>query len=276
MSIPESVDYIITRYKEYIDWIQYIPNNYRNIYIYNKGPNDSIFKDYSLSPEIKSKVKIIKLENIGRIDHTLVYHILEHFDSLPDILISLPGTVMMSPRKGGYFSAIVRRLSTNIVKYKGFYSPRFKKVGSDFNYNISEYEPEGLCNRKNGNPFIKSEYSNFQEWKKAIIDDRPIKYIAMRGMFAVCKENIRYVDKKIYENLLKSLSVGDNIENGHFAERIWAHLFRQYAFDTFVEPIKNTNNSTNNGTNNGTNNSTNNDTNNGTNNGTIQVLRRNE
>jgi hypothetical protein len=236
----ESIDYIITRYKEYIDWIQYIPQVYRNIYIYNKGPDDYIFKDYTLAPEIKDKVKIIKLENVGRIDHTLVYHILEHFDSLPDILVSVPGTVMMSPRKGAYFSSIIRRGVKNVkTVYKGFYSPRFKKVGSNFNYNISEYEPEGVCNRNNGNKFIKSEYSDFQEWKKAIIDDRPIKYIAMRGIFAVCKENIKHVDKKIYENLLKSLSVGDNIENGHFAERIWAHLFRQYAFDTFVESVKN-------------------------------------
>ena len=53
----------------------------------------------------------------------------------------------------------------------------------------------------------------------------------MRGMFIVSKENILHIDKKIYERLLESLSVGDNIENGHFAERIWAHLFRQYSID---------------------------------------------
>ena len=54
-------------------------------------------------------------------------------------------------------------------------------------------------------------------------------------MFAVCKENIKYIDKCIYENIMKSLSVGDNIENGHFAERIWAHIFRQCSFDKKVE-----------------------------------------
>ena len=75
----DSIDYIITRYKEYVDWIQYIPKHYRNIYIYNKGPNDNLFKDYVPSDEMKSKLKIIKLENIGRIDHTLVYHILQNY-----------------------------------------------------------------------------------------------------------------------------------------------------------------------------------------------------
>ena len=43
--------------------------------------------------------------------------------------------------------------------------------------------------------------------------------------------NIQFINKEVYQNLLTSLSVGDNIENGHFAERIWAHLFRQYSFD---------------------------------------------
>ena len=62
-----------------------------------------------------------------------------------------------------------------------------------------------------------------------------MRYVSMRGMFIVCKENILHIDKKIYTNLLESLSVGDNIENGHFAERIWAHLFRQYSFDKLTK-----------------------------------------
>ena len=39
--------------------------------------------------------------------------------------------------------------------------------------------------------------------------------------------NIQFINKEVYQNLLTSLSVGDNIENGHFTERIWAHLFTQ-------------------------------------------------
>jgi hypothetical protein len=184
-----------------------------------------------------AKLEILPLDNIGRIDHTLVYHILNHYSNLPDLLVNLPGTVMMSERKGRYFTMIARRLGKIITNYKGFYAPRFIKVGSKFNYNIDKYVPEGICNR-NGNPLIKSTYADFQDWKVSLIDSRPIKYVCMRGMFAVGKENILHIDKAIYERLLESLSVGDNIENGHFAERIWAHLFRQYAFDNFVAPGK--------------------------------------
>jgi hypothetical protein len=172
----------------------------------------------------------VTLPNIGRIDHTLVHHILEHWENLPEKIINLPGSVMMTQKKGFYLSSIMRKLPQLTTFYSGFYGPRFHKVGPKFNYNIDNYQAEGVCNR-NDNPFIKSEYTDFQEWKKALIDDRPMRYVAMRGMFSVARENITHIDKKVYERLKESLSVGDNIENGHFAERIWAHLFRQYSFD---------------------------------------------
>ena len=100
------IDYVITRYKEYIDWVQYIPDNVNTIYIYNKGPDNNIFRNYVPNEHVSNKIRIINLENIGRIDHTVVYHILNHWDSLPDILVNLPGTFLMSERKGRYFSAI--------------------------------------------------------------------------------------------------------------------------------------------------------------------------
>jgi hypothetical protein len=157
-------------------------------------------------------------------------------ENLPDTIVSLPASIMMCKKKGFYLNAIIKRLEVLKIKYSGFFGPRFMKVNPRFNYNIDTYQAEGICNRNN-NPFIKSEYPNFQTWKKALIDERPIQYLAMRGMFAVCKENILHIKKEIYTNLLKSLSVGDNIENGHFAERIWAHLFRQYSFDSKTSKI---------------------------------------
>ena len=227
---------IITRYNEKVDWISYIIDNVDQVIIYNKGPNDDLFKDYTPPP----KVIIKKLPNIGRIDHTLVYHILENWDNLPDTLISLPGSILMCLKKGHYLNAMRKRFDIVKERYKGFYSPRFYKVNPDtYNYTIDNYQAEGYCN-KNNNPFIKSEYRDFREWKEAIIDTRPIHYLGMRGMFIVSKENIKFINKGIYQNLITSLSVGDNIENGHFAERIWAHIFRQYSFDVLkTESVEN-------------------------------------
>jgi hypothetical protein len=230
--VENQVHVLVTRYRERIDWIRYIIEKVDVVYIYNKG-TDTNFFDYFDTSGYLEKIKIIALPNIGRIDHTLAYHILENWNNLPQTLVSLPGSIMMCQRKGFYLSAIIKRLGIIKTKYSGFYGPRFHKVGPRFNYNIDNYQAEGVCNRNN-NPFIKSQYKDFQEWKVDLVDDRPIHYVAMRGMFAVSRENIKHIEKSIYENLLKSLSVGDNIENGHFAERIWAHIFRQYSFDKKV------------------------------------------
>jgi hypothetical protein len=220
---------IITRYKEYIDWIDFIEKFVDIFYIYNKGPDENLFKNLVLTPELSNKIKIIKLENIGRIDHTLTYHIVNNWDSLEETIINLPASVLMCRLKGSYLSAIRKRLH-QLDRWNGFYSPRFRKV-DNFNYSIDNYQAEGACNR-NDNPFIKSEYPDFLTWKSAIIDDLPMKCVAMRGMFVVNRENIKFISKEIYERMLISLSVGDNIENGHFAERIWGHLFTRSKLNT--------------------------------------------
>jgi hypothetical protein len=222
-----TIECVISRYNEYINWIVTLPCYISKIYIYNKGENERYFNDFIPSPEILAKLVFIKLPNIGRIDHTIVYHILNNWDNLPDNLIFLPGTSTMCLKKGQYLGSIKRNLQKLKSKHLGFYAPRFFKVNETYNYAINDYMASGRCNR-NGNKFIKSEYPHFQAWKTAVIDDLPMKYVQLRGMFAVSKENILYINKQIYEKLLESLSVGDNIENGHFAERIWAHLFKQF------------------------------------------------
>jgi len=223
----ETIDIIVTRYNEHLDWLRYLPINLiRTIFIYNKGENETFFKKFLPTDDLKDKMIIKKLPNIGRIDHTITYHILETWDNPADILVSLPGSIMMCRMKGAYLNYIMKNLKHVKTKYNGFYSPRFHVVSPRFNYFIDDYQAEGKCNRNN-NPFIKSEYPDFVTWKNAIIDQVPIKFVSMRGMFSVCKENIKHIDKDVYERLLGSLSVGDNIENGHFAERIWAHLFKR-------------------------------------------------
>jgi hypothetical protein len=220
---------VITRYNENLDWIGWLVKFVDRIIIYNKGDNDTLFETHT----DLSKVTVLKIENIGRIDHTIAHYITTHWDTLSDRLIFIPGSILLCKFKERYLMAIVKRIATVRQRFRGFYGPRFHIVTPEFNYTIDNYQAEGNCN-KNSNPFIKSEYVDFQAWKNALIDTRPMRYVTMRGMFIICKENIHHIDKSIYQNILNSVSVGDNIENGHFAERIWGHLFRQYSFDSIT------------------------------------------
>ena len=144
---------IITRYKEYIDWIDYIEKHIDIFYIYNKGPDDNLFRNLTPKQELLNKIKIIKLENVGRIDHTLAYHIVNNWDTLEETIVNLPASILMCKLKGSYLNAIRKRLY-DLDRWNGFYSPRFRKV-TKFNYSIDNYQAEGACNR-NDNPFIKS------------------------------------------------------------------------------------------------------------------------
>ena len=60
----EQIDYVITRFREYIDWVQYIPENVTKIYIYNKGPDDNLFKSYVPSGDMCNKMIVIKEKNV--------------------------------------------------------------------------------------------------------------------------------------------------------------------------------------------------------------------
>ena len=90
---------IITRYNETIDWIEYIQSNIDIFYIYNKGPNENFFKN-PVSDVIQKKLNFFKIPNIGRIDHTIVYHILNKWDSLEQTNIFVPASILMSKVKG--------------------------------------------------------------------------------------------------------------------------------------------------------------------------------
>jgi len=81
-----TVDMVIARYKESIDWLQrYADYNFRDIIVYNKGPNDG-------KCELKGKqCKQITLKNEGRCDHTYLYHIIHNYDNLADVTIFTKG-----------------------------------------------------------------------------------------------------------------------------------------------------------------------------------------
>ena len=105
-----TVECVISRYNEYINWIVSIPSYVSKIYIYNKGENHCYFKDFTPPDDFMSKVIFIQLPNVGRIDHTIAYHINTHWDYLPDNLIFLPGTSVMSLKKGEYLFSIKKNL----------------------------------------------------------------------------------------------------------------------------------------------------------------------
>jgi hypothetical protein len=81
--------------------------------------------------------------------------------------------------------------------------------------------------KKRVDPFKSKEYSILKDWKDAMnfvvprSDAVPVCY---GGMFAAKKKQLLNQPIEAWQNMDKSLSRGDNIIEGHFAERMWAAL----------------------------------------------------
>ena len=85
------VTIIIARYNEDLKWTLEAPFNQYKYIVYNKGENENFEKE-----NIKD---IITLPNVGKCDHTYLYHIIENYDNLSDITVFLPGSIDVRYKK---------------------------------------------------------------------------------------------------------------------------------------------------------------------------------
>jgi len=218
-----TIDVIITRYNEFINWIDYLPENIRNIYVYNKGYNNNFFKNHVT--KYSEKLIITNIRNVGKIEQTICYHIINNTQSLADTNVFLPGSILMNPQKGKYLGNIIKNIK-NIDKYSGFYSPKFKKVNKNYNYVIKEKNINENSRNINNSEVTKSEYTSLLDFKNQLINDKPLKYISFRSQFIVSKENILKVPLSLFKDIEKVVSVGENCDSCYYLERLWAHLFK--------------------------------------------------
>ena len=85
------IDIIIARYNEDLNWMLESPfNNFKYI-VYNKGDNDNFCKE-----NVK---QIINISNLGKCDHTYLYHIVNNYYNLAEILVFFPGSIQMPEKK---------------------------------------------------------------------------------------------------------------------------------------------------------------------------------
>ena len=85
------INIIIARYNEDLKWTLEKPFDQFKYIVYNKGDNENFEK--------KNVKEIISLENVGKCDHTYLYHIIENYNNLADINVFLPGSLDLKYKK---------------------------------------------------------------------------------------------------------------------------------------------------------------------------------
>ena len=213
---PNKIEIVMARYNEIINYIDKKPFDKYPAIIYNKGPN---------LPQINEKNKITQLSNVGRCDHTYLYHIINNYDNLAEVTIFLPGSCLDGNK---------RKYTNNVLEFVKknhrtcLHGKQVKDVLKD-NYNFQ------LNNWKCSNPQNRSINPEstlalcperpFGKWYEKNFGKISINIICYCGIFAVSKNHIRQHPKEHYEKLIKYVENHSNPEAGHYIERSWGAIF---------------------------------------------------
>ena len=222
-----SVGVIIAHYNEDLEWIDtYFPDKF-DIYIYSKN---------EWMPSLNRKFYHEFLPNVGRCDHTYLYHITKFYNNLNTYNLFITGSSYILRHKKEKLDLIMK----NVGKYHYFPFSKldrsnFLNTGNGYNYaytmrmtkhcaNLDENKKYNFFGSENCN-LIPSKFKSLEDFKNKLINNDDINYVTYFGVFIVTRNIIKNNKVNVYNKLLKQLEDGDNLENGHFMERLWAHLF---------------------------------------------------
>lgn len=206
---------VISRYNENIDWIDSLINI--NIVIYDKG------EEYRTS---KSNVKVISRDNVGREAETYLYHIIENYESLDDVIVFTQAYPF-----------------DNIPEFLNYQSDFYTTNKNYFNwYGSKTFE----CDENGGPtiyPILSGHPNEYQRTLKSIYEDVfnedcPIKITYKPcASFCVSKDRILRREKSFYEKLISLVNYPEqNFYNGqfksnayesHILERLWGLIFNE-------------------------------------------------
>lgn len=200
--------------------------------------------------EMPAGAKLVEFPNVGRNDHTMAFVMakLARKKSKDEIIVFLKDNVDIHQRSRprtfyemlsiasvsgfGCFQKPIRRFSQfhatdiltklNMTQYDG----------------VVKYREDGT-KISNENNIFKSNYTNMGHWLKDlnITLPSPLAAVCYGGIYAVQVSQILSVPKATWKAIATSLSRGDNIEEGHFAERTWAALLTTPASETETKLI---------------------------------------
>jgi len=209
-----TIDLVISYYKEDLGWLDKY-KGFNNIYIYNKGPNEI--------PDIGRPFIGIKLPNIGRCDHTYLYHIIHQYNNLGDVTIFTTGSVDLA-HKTEKFDYIFNK--TMKTRDSVFYGSYYNNVGNDLaDFQLTRYKTTHPKNDDGSKTMALSKIRPFGKWYDSHFSDVDINIVNYLGIFSVSKKHILQHDVPYYQKLIDDFPDHSNPEVGHYFERAWVAVF---------------------------------------------------
>ena len=229
--IKNNCEIVISRYNENLEWIKEEPFNKYNITVYNKGNNTNFITTENIK-------KINSIENLGKCDHTYLYHIINNYDNLSDITIFLPGSCEMDYKK------VKAKRLINVIEEKEAAVFLYDEISLNiktrfYDFSLNDWETSNSINKEinKESKLTLSEFRPFGKWFAHYFEDIVVKHNTYFGIFSVAKEDILQKPKEYYENLIKQLSKSSNPEVGHYFERAWAAVFHPMTSTILIENV---------------------------------------
>jgi hypothetical protein len=220
-----------------LDWIERFTAGFENII-------DKVWVFTKCNQNVTGALpgsQIIPLPNVGRCDHSYAYW-LNHFftemdekDASDQIVVFMKDADYMLPYWGdrNFGDMLSLAVSNDLGCMK------MSKIASVLHWyemvRLMRWYGHGYVRggERGGDeivaPFNSVEFDNVGEWVDKlqlgpIFNTKSIVSICHGGFFAATHARIAKQPKRVWEAMEKSLSRGDNIVEGHFAERIWGCL----------------------------------------------------
>ena len=215
--LAANVEVVVARYNERLEWLLEKPFNEFQYTVYNKGPNDNFEKS--------NVTKIISLPNVGRCDHTFLYHIVQNYDNLANVTVFFPGSINMMNKKD---NAV--RILENIKKYRmgiflGSYTNDVRVLFNNFTLDKYMCTSAENLSQNNESYLLPSVIRPYGKWFKYHFGNIKVKYYCICGILSISKHDITRHDINRYKQLLRTVETHSNPEAGHYIERSWAAIF---------------------------------------------------
>lgn len=225
-----NIEIVISRYNEDLEWL----NNENFIkyptVCYNKGINDEFFKP--------SNMRIEKLPNKGRCDHTYLYHIVNNYDNLAENTLFFPGSCNL-PHKIDKITKLLEEFEEykNTVFLGNYYKDGVKETLYNFTREYYSSEDAKNLSINTDTKLEPAKIRPFGKWYEAHFGDLFIQYVSFYGIFGVNRKHILQHPKSYYEDFLNEFTDSSNPEVGHYFERSWVAMFSPMPDAKFIEYV---------------------------------------
>lgn len=219
--MTNTLDLVVSRFTEDLTWMNRLPLHvFSRVFVYNKGDDDFVM------PCDVKQYEIIKLPNVGKCDHTYLYHIITRYYDLATSTVFLSG---VCDQKEKWFNAMVTVLLASATHSSAFVTHEVKPNVRDamFMLHMDTYESKDALNReKMGSAALQpSVFRPFGIWYHKMFGPIEVHNVAYFGIFAAAKEHIHNRNIDSYVELYSSVNKHQNPEVGHYLERSWLAVF---------------------------------------------------